>query len=322
MPQTVLLGHPRYFRIVAGANPHTRDRWGRRRVVKRDRMLWQWERFRQTLVDLGVRVLVLPPSVDHPGAVFPANAGLRVGDTVYLSRPSPARAGERALFRPFLERHGYRVEELPPVPGGPGPPGTGHEEHPQWEGEADTFPVGDPSGDPARAVYLFTHGRLERPRWTPRWGWPPYRRVYGFRTDARALPAIQRVTAPREVMPLALMDERYYHGDTCLGAFGPRREWLLAYWPALAPEAQRRLTDRFGERIVPLTADDAAAFAANAFPVDTPRGPRLVIARQISAALAATIRARGVEPVFVDVSEFTVTGGGSVKCLLLNLGDS
>lgn len=309
MPQTVLLGHPRYFRIIHGANPHTRDRWGRRRVVHRARMLAQWERFRQTLVDLGVRVLVLPPAPGLPGAVFPANAGLRVDETVYLSRPNPTRLAERALFRPFLEAQGYRVAELP------GPPL-------QWEGEADTFPVGDPSGDPARTVYLFTHGRLERSRWVGRWGWPPYRRLYGFRTDAKALWAIQQIVMPREVLSLELIDERYYHGDTCLCAFGLRRECVLAYLPALAPEARRHLTERFGDRLVLLSDKDAAAFAANAHQIDAPGGPRLVIARQISAALAAAIRARGVEPLFVDVSEFTVKGGGSVKCLLLNLGIS
>lgn len=320
MPQTVLLGHPRYFRILHGANPHTRDRWGRRRVVHRGRMLAQWERLRQTLLDLGVRVLTLPPATDYPGAVFPANAGLRIGEIVYLSRPNPARAGERALFRPFLEAHGYRVAELTEMAaangGGATPSGSPAI---QWEGEADAFPVGDPSGDPARAVYLCTYGRLERQRWVARWGWPPYRRVYGFRTDARAVSAIRRVVAPREVIPLELIDERYYHGDTCLCAFGRHREQLLAYLPALAPEARQRLQDRFGDRLLLLPAEDAAAFAANAYQVDTPSGPRLLIARQISAALATAIRARGAEPLFVDVSEFTLKGGGSVKCLLLDL---
>ena len=307
MPPTVLLGHPRYFRILHGMNPHTRDRWGRRRVVDRARAIAQWERFRQTLVDLGVRVLTLPPSVDHPGAVFPANAGLRVRDTVYLSRPNPARAGERALVRPFLEQSGYRVEDLP------GPPA-------QWEGEADTFPVGDPSGDPARTVYLFTYGRLERPRWALRADWPPYRRVFGFRTEAGALPAIRTVTAPHDVLPLELADERYYHGDTCLCAIGPHREYLLAYLPALAPEAQRQLAMRFGNRLIPLETSDAEAFAANAWQVDVPAGPRLIIAAQVRPALIEALRTRGVEPVPVDVSEFTLTGGGSVKCLLLDLG--
>jgi hypothetical protein len=32
------------------------------------------------------------------------------------------------------------------------------------------------------------------------------------------------------------------------------------------------------------------------------------------------VRERGVEPVLVDVSEFLAKGGGSVKCMILDLG--
>lgn len=296
---TVLLGHPKYFQILHGMNPHTRDRWGRRKVVARERMLAQWERFRQALVDLGAQVLVLPPAPGHPGTVFPANAGLRVGGTVYLSRLNPARAGEQALYREFLTRHQIPTADLP------GPPV-------QWEGEADTFLAGE--------IYLLTYGRVIRPSWRPRWGWPPYRRVYGFRTDRRALDAVQQVAAPRAVLPLELADERYYHGDTCLCAFGPRREHLMAYLPALTPEARDALRRRFGDRLLPLSDEDAAVFAANAYQLETAPRPTLVITDQISASLRGDLQQRGVDLRLVDVSEFLTKGGGSVKCLLLHLG--
>ena len=306
MPATVLLGHPKYFRILQGANPHTRDRWGRRKIVVPERAIEQWERFRHALEELGVRVLVLPPSMPHPGSVFPANAGLMVEGVVYLSRPNPARVGERELYRPFLEQHGYRVAELP------GPP------H-QWEGEADTFFLGVQSGDAARTCYLFTAGPLERQRWVGQWGWPPYRRLYGFRTDEAVLPVIRQIVAPREGIPVELIDERYYHGDTCLCAFGPHREHLLAYLPALSPASRQQLTARFGERLIPLDAADAEAFTANAYQVDTTPRPTLVITHRASAQLQEAIRRRGVEVRLVNVDEFMTKGGGSVKCLLLHL---
>jgi N,N dimethylarginine dimethylhydrolase, eukaryotic len=34
----------------------------------------------------------------------------------------------------------------------------------------------------------------------------------------------------------------------------------------------------------------------------------------------AQIRDRGVEPISVDVSEFLAKGGGSIKCMILDLG--
>lgn len=307
MPQTVLLGHPKYFRILHGGNPHTRDRWGRRKVVDHPRMMAQWQRLRQTLEDLGVRVLILPPQLNEPGSAFPANAGLLVGDTVYLSRLNPARAGEQAAYRDVLRQHGVRVAQLP---------GISY----QWEGEADGFPVGDPSGDPARTVYLLTHGPLRRPGWTGRLGWPPYRRVYGFRTDARVLPALAQVVHPCEVIPVELQDERFYHGDTALCAFGPHREHLLVYEPALTPASRGRLAARFGDRLLPIGAADAERFAANAYQVETRPAPTIVMTAGVSADLQAAIRRRGVVPHDVEVSEFLEKGGGSVKCLLLHLG--
>ena len=304
-----MLGHPRYFRILRGANPHTRTSWGHRKRVDRARMLAQWERFRQILVDLGVRILVMPPAFDHPGTVFPANAGLRVGETVYLSRPNPARYQERGLYRRFLTDHRIPVKELP-------------EADSQWEGEADSFPVANPSRHPTPWTYLFTYGRLERQRFALRVGWPPYRRVYGFRTDQQAQQAIQQIVHPHEVMPLELVDERYYHGDTCLCAFGPCHEFLLAYLPALSPDARARLTHRFGDRLVPLEESDASVFAANSYQVETRPVPTLLMPAEVSPRVQAQVRERGVEPRLVDVSEFTVKGGGSIKCLLLHLGPS
>jgi hypothetical protein len=42
----------------------------------------------------------------------------------------------------------------------------------------------------------------------------------------------------------------------------------------------------------------------------------------VSDELLARVRERGVEPVQVDVSEFLAKGGGSVKCMILDLGPS
>ena len=42
----------------------------------------------------------------------------------------------------------------------------------------------------------------------------------------------------------------------------------------------------------------------------------------VSGALLARVRERGVEPVLVDVSDLLAKGGGSVKCMILDLGPS
>ncbi|MGH7948965.1 MAG: arginine deiminase-related protein [Candidatus Binataceae bacterium] len=42
----------------------------------------------------------------------------------------------------------------------------------------------------------------------------------------------------------------------------------------------------------------------------------------MSERLRNQIRERSVEPVTIDVSEFLAKGGGSVKCMILDLGPS
>ena len=79
MTQTVLLGHPAFFRIKSGSNPHTRNFWGVRKQVDSTKALTQWEQLKSTLEGLGVQVHIQLPIEWEPGLVFPANAGFRFG---------------------------------------------------------------------------------------------------------------------------------------------------------------------------------------------------------------------------------------------------
>lgn len=311
MAQTVLLGDPSYFRIRAGFNPHTRDRWGRLKQVDPARVRAQWEKLKLTLESHGVRVKVIPPVPQHPGTVFPANAGFRFGRSFYLSRLNPARAGETPQYRAFLKTLGLEVQDLPT-------------EYP-FEGEADFIPAGHPSGDPSKQLYLFTHGRVFSPRRAMRLGWPPVHWRFGFRSDLRARRALEGIVHPHEVVPLELSDPDYYHGDTVLCSFGLHREFLLAYLGGFTSVSQTTLRYRFGSRLILLSEEDARHFAANSFQVRcSPFGETVCVLMTpdgLSQALYAEIRGRGIIPCPVDVSEFLEKGGGAVKCLLLDLGE-
>ena len=311
MARTVLLGDPSLFRVKSGSNPHTRDRLGRRKRVDLYRAVSQWNGLKSRLEAHGVRVAVLPPDPDLPGMVFPANAGFRYGHAFYLSHLNPARAGETAHYRRKIAELGLTIRDLP----------SPH----RFEGEADFIPVGDPSGDPAKTVYLFTYGQIEQPRWVFRTGLPPYRRIYGFRSDYRVLPALRSIVQPLDVVLLELTDERHYHGDTVLCPFGLRNEQLMVYLKGLAPEAGRALRARFGDRLLPLKAEDGACFAANSFQVEAEyygkRVPVLFMPDGLSIELYEQVRARGVIPFPVEVSEFLDKGGGAIKCMLLDLGE-
>lgn len=289
------MGDPSFFRIKSGSNPHTRDFLGRRKRVDAARAVEQWNKLKEGLERHGIRVEVLPADPELPGMVFPANAGFRHGRRFYLSNLNPARAGETAHYQRKISELGLEVRRLPSL-------------HP-FEGEADFIPVGD--------LFLFTYGQLEQPRWEYRLGFPPYRRIYGFRSDYRQLPALRVIVHPKEVLLLELTDECHYHGDTVLCAFGPRNDQLMVYLEGLAPEAGRALKARFGDRLLPLSREDGRGFAANSFQA----GPVLLIPDGASQKLTEQVRARGVIPFPVDVSEFLGKGGGAIKCMLLDLGD-
>jgi N-dimethylarginine dimethylaminohydrolase len=293
----ILMGDPAHFSVVGGANPHTRDRWGRRKHVDRALAIRQWASMRDLLSDQGLRVVVVPPDPDLPGLVYPANAGVRLGDEFMLSTLIPTRSGERVIYKRVIEELGLRCHVL---------------EH-RFEGEADLFPAGERT--------LYTHGTIEKQRFVPTWGWPPWRRVYGFRSDPDVLQEIEAIhplAAP--VLRVRLIDEGYYHGDTCLCSFGPGRRTLLAYLPVLAPESIDELRRTYGDRLIPLDDPDAAIYAANSFAFERDGVHFLVMPDGVSKHLEDRIREHDTTILKADVSEFYKKGGGSVKCMIGDLG--
>jgi N-dimethylarginine dimethylaminohydrolase len=303
------MGDPTHFSVKGGANPHTRTKWGTKRSVDRARAIEQWHHLKGVLEELGLRVVVVPPIPDWPGSVYPANAGVmwQVDEALPLSEKRflladllPTRAGEKAHYRRVLSSAGVQTESLP--------------DSIRFEGEADFFPVA--------GHYVLTHGSLEKQRFVFRFGIPPWKRVYGFRTDVRMLDILTERVAPKPVLRLELRLEAHYHGDTALCAFGPKREHLLVYKDAIAPKDWPSLGNTFGDAMVELSREDAQRYAANAFAYTRPDTSEsyLVMPRGVSEHLQSQVRERGVTPVIADVSEFLKKGGGSVKCMIGDLG--
>lgn len=305
MKHAVLLGDPSFFRIKGGLNPYTRNRWGFRKRVDLVKAKDQWRRFKETLESLGAAVHVLPPEKRFPGAVFPANAGFLfpkyepIAPTqkrFYLSRLAPHRSEEALIYYYFFEELGIKTQIM---------------SYP-FEGEADFFPCGD--------FYIFCFGDIRSAGFRPRWGFPPWFFQYSHRSDRRNLKFLQDLVGPKTVIEARLIRDAYYHGDTCLFAFGRKREYLLAYLPACDTETRERLKKTFGKRLFPLSSQDAENFAANSFQIDSPRGPHILLPMGVSGEVTDRIRSLGFDHTLVDVSEFSSKGGGSVKCLLCDLG--
>lgn len=307
MPRTILMGDPAHFSVRGGANPHTRNILGLRKRVDAERAREQWHALARALIAHGAEVCVVEPHAELTGLVYPANAGFlypleaaspAVTKIFYLAHLLPTRVAEREVYRPMLRAMGYATADIGP----------------RFEGEADFFPAG--------RFMIFTHGRVERQRFVPRLGIPPWRRVYGFRSAMAALDELRTIVGGRPVLPIELTLEAHYHGDTALCSFGPRREFILAYMEGLASESRERLRENFGGKLIPLSIHDAELYAANSYQTDYDGRLYLFMPEGVSDRLLREVRARAVEPVLVNVSEFLAKGGGSIKCMILDLGPS
>jgi N-dimethylarginine dimethylaminohydrolase len=158
-----------------------------------------------------------------------------------------------------------------------------------WEGEGDVLPAGD--------------------------------RVFGgyrFRTEERAFDHLDEIME-REIVRLELVDERFYHLDTCFCPLGGGR--AMYYPPAFSPDS-RACIERSFDDLVAVPEEDALRFACNALVVNgrgsEAGGDRAVVMNTGCEETAEALRRRGFRPVETPTDEF-IKAGGSVKCLLLML---
>lgn len=307
MPRTILMGDPTHFSVLGGANPHTRNVLGMRKKVDADRARDQWHALARALIAHGVEICVIEPHRGLTGLVYPANAGflyplethgIAAPKRFYLANLLPTRARERDVYRPFIGAMGYPTSAI----------------ETRFEGEADFFPAGE--------YMIFTHGSVERQRFVARIGIPPWRRVYGFRSSIAALDELGPIVEPRPILTIELCLEAHYHGDTVLCSFGAKREFLLAFMEGLTSASRELLSEKFGGNLLPLSRHDAELYAANSFQTDYDGKHVLFMPEGVTDQLLDAVRARAVEPVPVNVSEFLAKGGGSIKCMILDLGPS
>jgi len=132
---------------------------------------------------------------------------------------------------------------------------------------------------------------------------------YRFRSDARA----HQFVAERlgvEVLPLELVDPRYYHLDTCLC---PLAEDAALYYPGAFDEYGRRvLKERIG-RLIEAAPEEAASFSCNAVVIG-----KTVILNRGAVKIIKSLEAEGFTARPLEFTEF-IKSGGSAKCLTLRI---
>ena len=140
-----------------------------------------------------------------------------------------------------------------------------------------------------------------------RWLWAGY----GFRSELDSHPYIAK-WLDTEVVSLRLIDERFYHLDTC---FCPLTGgYLLYYPPAFDSYSNRVIEMRIPEekRII-VEEPDAVCFACNAVNVGS-----TIVMNQISDGLRNKLTKAGFNVTETPLSEF-LKAGGAAKCLTLRV---
>ena len=114
----------------------------------------------------------------------------------------------------------------------------------------------------------------------------------------------------KRVLPLELVNPRFYHLDTC---FCPLAPGEAIYYPAAFDAYGRKVIEGHIPRLLAVQEEEAHRFGCNAVVVG-----KTVIVNAGCPALAEGLRGWGYEPVAVELDEF-LKAGGSAKCLTLRL---
>jgi len=132
---------------------------------------------------------------------------------------------------------------------------------------------------------------------------------YGFRSDANAADEIGQVFG-LPVVPLRLVDQRFYHLDTALCVLDPD---TAMYYPAAFDEAGLAALSELFPELIEAKDEDAEVLGLNAV-----SDGRHVVLSAAAEGLAAQLVSHGFEPIGVDMSEL-LKGGGGPKCCTLEL---
>jgi N-dimethylarginine dimethylaminohydrolase len=233
----------------------------------------QWDALCRAYVEAGLDVVRIEPVEDLEDMVFTANQAFvsygRHGRFVVPSRMRhSSRQREVAHFVTWFQRRGFDVYGVD----------LGNE-------------------------YLEGHGDL---LWHPDGSrvWAGF----GFRSSEGGIGrfAVAMQAKGVEVVPLKLVDERFYHLDTC---FAPLTANAALVYPGAFDEASLKMLAAAFPRLYQVSELEALTFVCNGVVAND-----RYIASHLYDGVRAALAREGLDPLIVDLSEFE-KAGGSAFCL-------
>lgn len=132
---------------------------------------------------------------------------------------------------------------------------------------------------------------------------------YRIRSDVRGHQSLGQALG-KQVLPLELINPRFYHLDTC---FCPLKPGEAVYYPAAFDAYGRKVLEGHVPRLLAVTDAEAHRFACNAVVVG-----RTVVTNTGCDRLGEELRRWGYTPLATELDEF-LKAGGSAKCLTLRV---
>jgi N-dimethylarginine dimethylaminohydrolase len=132
---------------------------------------------------------------------------------------------------------------------------------------------------------------------------------YRIRSDVQGHQHLAKAIG-KLVLPLELVNPRFYHLDTC---FCPLAPGEAIYYPEAFDAYGRKVLKNHIPRLLTVTEPESHRFGCNAVVVG-----KNVIINSGCERLAEDLRTWGYQPISIELDEF-LKAGGSAKCLTLRL---
>jgi len=275
LPTDVLMVRPLHFSVDYVINPHMADQVGKVDKIEANN---EWELVRSLFDQIGMNINIIEDQEGLPDMVFCANQSLPYIDKngkrhVFMSiMHADQRKGEVPYIEQWYRQHGYEMHYL----------------------DEDTISYFERCGD---AIW-HTGKRLL-------WG------GYGYRSSIEAYETISD-TFDIPVIALELVDESFYHLDTC---FCVLDEHTALIYPEAFTDEGLEMIDQMFDRVIKASKYEAEGlFACNA---SCPDG-RNVIIQQGCTDVNKNLRDAGFSVHEVSTYEF-LKSGGSVFCMKMLL---
>lgn len=260
-----LMCRPEYYDVNYTINPWMKPN---KQSINLSRAKNQWQHLYSTL-SLFSEIRLIDQICNCPDMVFTANAGLleKATNTIFLSSfAKDQRKEEEYYYYKWFRNSGYNI----------------YQPNVDFEGEGDI--ILKSISVPGSSIDCFFQG-------------------YGYRTKKEIDLPLYKIEN-KFYYKLKLIDERFYHLDTCLSD--------VCWYPEAFSTKSQNIIRKYFPDSIEVTEEEALSFCCNNIKI----GNNIFIPE--CSTISYKLKEKGYKVYQFDMSEF-IKSGGACKCLVMSL---